>query len=263
MKFSSKLVNNPLKQKLKEGKLCVGTWNWSFRDPFMIRLIGACGFDYVQLDQEHTPLDMGVLSDMCMIARETGVSPSVRPNHVNNLSAIGRYMDIGACGVVVPHISNAEQCQKIVNAMSYFDGGTRGFCNFMVDSAFTMNDQEGMKRSDENKILVLQFEDPDAVEKADEILSVPGVDVAIIGRGDMANAMGLRGEMNHPLVNEQCDKVIAACQRHGVAPGLLVFTPEDAKHWIDRGIRCITFATEGPLLYNTYKNALNDIRSLF
>ncbi|MHC1761796.1 MAG: HpcH/HpaI aldolase/citrate lyase family protein [Negativicutes bacterium] len=261
MRFSLTQDNNPIKKKIKEGKLIVGTWVNTLRDPLIIRIIAAAGFDYVFIDMEHAALTEEKLMDMCLIARECGVAPIVRPVNPGNLQQNGRLLDIGASGMIIPHVNTAEETHTIVRSTKFFEGGTRGYCGRTLNNGFQRNTAEDLKKAESEAILVAQFESAEAVAQADEILKVHGIDIAIVGRGDLAHGMGLSGKNSDPRVGAEVDKVIAACKRNGIAPGLLVNDVTEATNWISKGIRCITFSNELNILLNNYENALKDIRA--
>lgn len=262
MIFSMKCNDNPLKTKLKSGKIVVGTWINTFRDPIAVRIAAAAGFDYVFIDQEHTSLSNSDLTDMCMVARECGVAPIVRTVEPNDLTRNGRLLDNGPVGLIVPHVKDAEHCRRIINSTRYFKGGTRGYCGRTLNSGYMKNNEAMLKHTEENTIIVAQFEDVEAISMAESILSVDGVDMTIVGRGDLSTSMGLAGKSNDKKVTEQVEKVISAALKTNVAPGLLVQNVDDAREWIQKGVRCITFSNESSILLSAYENALKQLREI-
>jgi 2-keto-3-deoxy-L-rhamnonate aldolase RhmA len=260
MVFSLSSADNPLKAKLKSGKVVIGTWINTFRDPMAVRLAAVAGFDYVFIDQEHTSLSNSDLTDMCMIARECGVAPIVRVVDPENLTRNGRLLDCGVVGLIIPHVQNVEQCTRVVNSTRYLDGGTRGYVGRCLNTNFQPNNEAMIRHSEANTVMVAQFEDTDAIANAEKILSVKGVDMAIIGRGDLATSMGLPGKTSDPRVTEQVEKVVAAAAKVGVASGLLVQNVDDAKAWIAKGVRCITYSNESSILLSGYQKAISALR---
>ena len=260
MKFSMKCDANPLIPKLKSGQVVVGTWINTLRDPLVARIVAGAGFDYVFIDMEHSGITESVLMDMCLIARECGVAPIVRPTNPDNLQQNGRLLDIGAVGMILPHVESAQQAKKIIASTRFFEGGTRGYCGRTLASGFERNDRTLLERTDSETVLVAQFEDPGTIAQADQILSLPGVLMSIVGRGDLAHTMGLSGDVKNPRVTEEVEKVVASCRRNEVAPGLLVNSVDEAREWITKGVRCITYANELALLQGAYREALREIK---
>jgi len=260
MQFSMRSAENPLVQKLRDGKVVIGTWINTLRDPLIARIVAWAGFDYVFIDMEHSAISESALLDMCLIARECGITPIVRPTNPYNYQQNGRLLDIGAAGMIIPHVDDGEQARKIVASTKFFDGGFRGYCGKTVNSGLERNTEEFLKRADANTVLVAQFEDAESISRADEILSIPGIGMAIVGRGDLAHTMGLSGKGSDPRVGEQVEKVITACGRNNVAPGLLVNSVDEAREWIARGVRCVTYSSELGILQDGYRNALTALR---
>jgi 2-dehydro-3-deoxyglucarate aldolase/4-hydroxy-2-oxoheptanedioate aldolase len=93
--------------------------------------------------------------------------------------------------------------------------------------------------------VILLLETAKAYENLDEILSVPGVDVAWMGHYDLTVSMGIPAQFDHPRFLAAMDALVATCQRYGVAPGFLPPTPESAAHWISKGFRVLSLGTDG------------------
>ena len=260
MIFSAHEEVNSFKSKLNAGELVVGTWINAVKDPVIARILASTGLDYILIDAEHSGQTMATITDTCSLARECGLYPMVRPIEPNDLKLNGRLIDAGAMGLVVPHIDSAKQAQAIVNSIKFFNGGTRGYCAKTAASCFRKMTEELMRRSDEETTIVVQFESVAAVEEADEILAIPGIDVAIIGRGDLAHDMGLSGKPTDDRVSVQVEKVYEAARRQGKAQGLLCNDLDGALKWLGKGITFLTYGSEVGWLQNAYSTGLKAIR---
>ena len=261
MKFSTFSVENPLKMKLKNGQLVIGTWINHLRDPIMAKMVATAGFDFVSLDMEHSSASMETIANQCLVARECGIAPLVRPYDPMNAHQNARIMYTGAVGLIVPNVTSKEMAQHVVSSIKYFNGGTRGYSNLSLSSGFTKTFEKDMRRSDEQTVIVIQIESVIAVEKIDEILSVSGVDVVIVGRGDLSHNMGLSGQPNNPLVNDMVNRVFEAAQRHNVTYGLVVKDSESGVSLVKKGARFINFSNEQAILINAYKKFVNELRA--
>jgi len=260
MVFSTVSPVSAFKRKLDAGELVVGTWLNLVRDPAIVRLLAGTGLDYLLVDTEHTGMSEANVTDICLLARECGLYPMVRPAQPENLKNIGRLLDAGAMGIVVPHIDSARQAREIAGAMRYF-GGTRGYVSRSVSSGFEKIDRTLMERADAEVTCVVQFESVGAIEQADEILQVPGIDVAIVGRGDLAHEMGYSGNPTDPRVAEMVERVYAAARRNGKVSGLLVNDTKEVERWLRQGIGFLTMGSEAGMLIGAYKQALADIHT--
>lgn len=260
MFFSQSIKDNPLKKKLESGELVIGTWINAFRDPLIAKLTATAGFDYIFIDQEHSGISNSDLVNICLIARECGVAPILRPVEINDFTRNGRALDNGAVGLIVPHVESREGLDRIIKSTRYFEG-TRGYVSRSINTAFSKNDISMLRNSEENTIIVVQFEDTNSIAHADSILLTKGIDIVVVGRGDLAISMGLPGQTSHPRVIAEVEKVILAANKAGVPSGLLVQTVEDAKFWIKKGIRCITYGSEVSLLLSAYEHAIKALKN--
>lgn len=261
MYFSEHEADSAFKAKLNSGELVVGTWINALKDPILARILAPCGLDYLLIDAEHSGATMATISETCLIARECGIYPMVRPADPNDLKMNGRLMDAGAMGLVIPHIDSAEQARTIVNSIKFFNGGTRGYCSKTLGSGFRKMTEEAMHQADREVTCVVQFESVSAIEQADEIMAIDGVDVAIIGRGDLAHDMGLSGRPTDDRVSAMVEKVYEAARRCGKTQGLLTDSLDGALKWLDRGIKFLTYGSEVAWLQSAYQKGIQEIRA--
>ncbi len=259
MVFSSHEPYSAFRRKLGH-ELVVGTWVNAVKDPVIAKILASTGLDYLLLDAEHSGATMASISETCLVARECGLYPMVRPIEPNDLKNNGRLIDAGAMGLVIPHIDSARQAQQIVNSVHFFNGGTRGYCAKSLSSGFQKMSEEAMHRADEEVTCVVQFESVAAIEQAEEILSIDGIDVAIVGRGDLAHDMGLSGKPTDDRVSVQVERVYEAARRCGKVQGLLVNDLDGALKWLGRGIGFLTYGSEVGWLQNAYTTGLKAIR---
>jgi 2-keto-3-deoxy-L-rhamnonate aldolase RhmA len=263
LRFSTHEARSGFKAKLKRHELTVGTWVNILQDPVLIKLIGYAGFDYVLLDAEHSGATPESLSVMSLLARECGVFPIVRPSDPDDLKTNGRLLDAGATGLLVSHVESASQARRIVNSMRYCNGGTRGYNTRSIFSGFERMTEELMLKADEEVVCVVSFESPEVIERADEILAVDGIDIAIVGRGDLSHNLGVGGKTDDERVLMMTQKVFAAASRQKKTAGLLVNSTEEAEFWIKSGAGFLSLSSEVGLLLSAYQNAIQSARKAF
>jgi 2-dehydro-3-deoxyglucarate aldolase/4-hydroxy-2-oxoheptanedioate aldolase len=145
---------------------------------------------------------------------------------------------------MVPRVETPEQAGEIVRALKYAPMGRRGVVTGIAHDLYRPAGPEFFEQSNEDIPIIIQLETVRAFENLDAILSVPGVDVAWIGHYDLSVSMGIPAQFDHPRLMQAMDDLLAACQRHGVAPGFLAPTPESAAHWIGSGFRMIALGTD-------------------
>jgi 2-keto-3-deoxy-L-rhamnonate aldolase RhmA len=231
---------NRTKSRLREGGLALGMGLRQARTVDIATIAGTCGFDWLFIDMEHNSMSIDVACQIAMAAIATGVTPLVRvPGHQHYHCA--RALDNGALGVVVPHVDNAEQARAIVDICRYPPLGHRSIAGNMPGLGFAgVPVGEATHRMNDENLVVVMLETPQAIENAEEIAAVEGIDVLLVGTNDLCAEMGIHGDFANPRVPEAYRKVIAACAKHGKYPGMGgVYDPKLMTEYIGLGMRFI------------------------
>jgi 2-keto-3-deoxy-L-rhamnonate aldolase RhmA len=161
-----------------------------------------------------------------------------------NFAPLSRVLDIGARGVMVPRVETRQQAEDIVSQLKYAPQGKRGVALGVAHDLYRAGTADFFAEANEEIAVILLLETAKAYENLDEIVSVPGVDVAWMGHYDLTVSMGIPAQFDHPRFLTAMDELIAACQRYGVAPGFLPPTPESAVHWVNKGFRVISLGSD-------------------
>jgi len=228
-----------LKARLDARDVVLGTFIQDVRSPFVIQLAAAAGLDFVILDTEHGALNIETVADLIKMARALDVIPIVRV-----LAPRYEYLcpplDAGARGLLLPRISDAEAVRRAVRCTKYPPEGIRGMVTLKGQTDYVAPDFPAHLRSQNRSgFLIPQIELVSALENLEDILPVEGVDVVLVGPCDLSVALGRPGEFTHPDQVRQTERVIEACHRHGVAPGIAVGDPTSAREWIEKGMRFV------------------------
>jgi len=256
------LKENFMKKKLKNGEVVIGTWILGIRTPYITKIIANAGFDYVQIDMEHSGMSMETVADLCFTASLSGLVPVVRPSGKAQY-LVSRPLDCGALGLLIPHVDKPEEAEAIVRWAKYPPLGERGAMVQGVPAGFEKRDsKEFINTANEETFISVQIESKKAIQNIDQILSVKGVDAAVIGRGDMSLDLGFPGQEMHPKIIEYYEILIDACQRHDKIPCMMVPDMETAAYWIKKGVRHVTFGTEFTILMQTYQESASKLRSV-
>lgn len=257
----SRLKENKVKRALKHGQACFGTMVTHIRSPQVPEILAAAGFDYFVIDTEHGDFNIQNLADIMTVARSADIIPLVRvPDTLYHLMA--RTLDCGAMGLVCPRVETREQVEAIIRSTKYEPHGQRGASISGIHTGYRkVEHSEYMRWANEETMIVVQIETKRAVDHVEELVSVDGVDATWIGPFDLAQTMGLVGQWTHPQLFECYEKVIAACKRHGVAPGIHMRDLSQLKHWVDKGIRLATYSNDYGLLIEAAQKALSELRN--
>jgi 4-hydroxy-2-oxoheptanedioate aldolase len=200
--------------KLRAGRtaVCVKA---NLADPRVVELMAMVGFDCIWLCKEHVPTDWDTLENQVRAARLHDADTLVRV-------ARGSYSDYvlpleaDATGIMVPHVMNADEARAVVRMTRFMPVGRRPIDGGNVDGRFCLTPaREYIEHANREKFVMVQIEDPEALEQADAICAVPGIDVVFFGPGDFSHAIGRIGETGHPEVVRARRAVAEACARHG------------------------------------------------
>lgn len=213
--------------------------------PQVVELLGLAGLDFAIVDAEHAPFDRGSLDFMMLAGRAAGLKLFVRiPD--DRPTTILQTLDLGAFGLVVPHVDSAAQAQAVV-CRARFENGERGFSNSARFGHYGQTTiDEAIALGDASEI-ICQIESLEAVEEAGVIASTPGVAGLLVGRADLALSMGLRSvEAEAVLIATR--KALSAARQHGKAAGVVIGDVEDLPRWLDAGATFFVIGTDQGLL---------------
>lgn len=253
---------NHTKERLQQGQIVFGCVLQQFRSAEAARLLAAAGFDYVFVDTEHTGFDWETVQDVVSAANHAGITPLVR---VTDLlyALVARALDVGAQGVIFPRVEDPTLLRQAIGWTKFPPTGTRGFGL----SAALLDYQphsfpEIIGHANAQTLVVVQFESAVALARADELLAVPGVDVAMIGPADLSIALGVPGEFEHPAMIAAISDFIRACASHSVVPGIQCRSAALAEPWLQRGMRLIGCGSEQTFLLERARQAVTEMRAM-
>ncbi len=252
-------MRNRLKEMLKAGKTALGVWI-STGCPEVVWALMDSGVDWLLFDTEHGPCSIETVDKLIQYMRGSKATPIIRVVW-NDLNAIKRALDTGAYGVVIPWVSSREEAVQAVRYCRYPPDGIRGAAPGRPARRWGITSNEYLRCANDEILIIIQIEREEAVNNIEDILSVDGVDVALIGPTDLSMSMGLVGRPFHPKVVEAMDRVIDACKEAGVTPGIAyALNPEHANQLISKGFRFISIGSDVGFLLNACLNTLRAIR---
>jgi 2-dehydro-3-deoxyglucarate aldolase/4-hydroxy-2-oxoheptanedioate aldolase len=253
---------NLTRERLLRGETVFGCALQCYRSPEIARTFAAAGFDYVFIDMEHGAYDIETVQDMIKSALESGITPIVRVAELL-YSLAARLLDAGAQGIILPRVEDPKLLAGALSWLRYPPVGKRGYgINATMIGYESRGFGEIIEHLNRNTVAVVQFESVAAIERADELLSVEGLDIVMVGPADLSISLGVAGQFDHPRLVEAIDHLIAKCRQHGVVPGIQTRSVAMAKFWAARGMRFVGASAEHALLLEKARESVADLRSV-
>jgi 2-keto-3-deoxy-L-rhamnonate aldolase RhmA len=229
-----------LVQALARGKVAFGV-TLTIADPFVAEVMAAQAFDFLMIDTEHSPMSAYQLQTQLIALRTSRAAILVRvPEHDEN--ALMQALDLGAEGVVVPHVETGAECAAAVRAALYPPRGARGVG---PRRAARLTDRETyFRRANDETFIGVMIESGPAVDNIDDILAVPGLGGVIIGTEDLAASLGHLNDVRHHDVGKAIEQISQRCAAAGVPFGRYAPSADAADRLISSGARLITVGSD-------------------
>ncbi|MCA9026958.1 MAG: hypothetical protein KDA86_17255 [Planctomycetaceae bacterium] len=256
------MKTNFVKEVLKSGGHVIGSEVSRLPSSEVPNIYAAAGLDFVFIDMEHTPFNLETVAALIRAARQEQIVPIVRVPQAE-YAFVCRVLDAGAQGIIVPRVNTPQTVRELVSWMRYPPHGIRGFaCTAAQTDGQAVGLETFMKAANEETLLVIQIERVEAMSHLDEMLSIEGVDVACLGYMDLTIDMGYPGQIDHPDVVAAVDRIIETANANGVAPGIISPEMNVLEHWVSRGMRFISYATDAILLQTAAISSEQQLRSI-
>jgi len=233
------------KQKLASDELVRVFAVGRFPSPVMIDMFAlAGGFDGFWIDQEHAGLTYEQILVLATAARANAMDSFVRMAPTD-YAKVTQNLEAGSGGVMAARIDSAEQAEQFVQWAKFAPRGSRGLNTSGRDADYTFKSAaQFAEDANRDHLVAIQIETTGALEDADEIAAIDGVDLLFVGPADLSQALGVIGQINHEKVWDGYQRVADACRNHGKHWGTVSPTPEFASRAIEMGCRMITLGSD-------------------
>lgn len=250
-----------MKQKLISRELVIGTMVSEMRIPAIARMLDAGGMDFMILDAEHGPFSYESLADIAAVAAGSRISCLSRIPEISR-ETIMKPLDVGMDGIIIPQIEEREQVRQVIEYAKYPPMGHRGVALRRGHSGYVAYPaKEYLEKANNHTIIAVQIESQAAVDHVEEIISVPGIDIAFVGPFDLSVSMGIPGELEHADLHAAIHRVIEACKRCHVVAGLMQFNINSARKWINEGIRFMVYSSDVNMITDQAAEHVRALRS--
>lgn len=247
-------MTTPFRSRIHAGETLFGAWA-SLGSPGSAELLGRAGADWVVVDLEHGYTTESELLAHLNAIEASGSTALVRPQSAERLR-IGRALDMGAAGIVMPRLDTAEQVREAVAFLRYPPTGQRGVALLTRGGRLGTVNHAGVAALNDDIVGIVQIESPSALEAADAFAATDGVDVLFVGPADLSHSLGIPGQFANPTYQEALRRVVAACRAHGKAPGILLYDPAAFKPHLDLGFTFIGIGADISFVNDGIKAAL-------
>ena len=247
---------NSAKDKLKAGEAAIGTTAGASSD---VRFLANAGFDFVLFDTQHSTDTIKGLVRAVSATRGTPATPIVRVGDLRP-DQICYALDVGAKGIVVPMVNTAAQATDMVKWCKYPFEGERSSAGMRGEWGEFKSYREYMDAVNEQLLIIPMIETREALDGVEDILSVAGIDVLLVGPSDLSINLDVPLDYTNPTYHAALDRIGSACQKAGVAAGMFFVPPGiEPRQLMDKGFRFFTlpwagWATEG------IRNGLSSVR---
>ena len=240
------ILRNNVKEKLARGEVVASMTVRLTRSVEIARIAKTAGFDSLYVDLEHSSMSIDTCGQICVAAMEAGIAPFVRVP-ANTPDYIARVLENGALGIIAPHVRSAAEAKAVVQAAKFAPLGERSNATGLPHLHYrSFPAAEAYAALNDATMVIVQFESAAALDHADEIIGVDGIDLVLIGLNDMLADWGLPGQYDHPRVREAYRKTIDACRRHNKHCGVggLSSRPDLMAEYVKMGARYVSTGTD-------------------
>lgn len=229
------MVSSVMLQRMRAGRPALMFLATPTAHDWFVHMAGMHGYHGLWIDGQHQNYSDEQIAQLCLASRASGMDAVVRVRK-RDAGSYSKALEWGAQGVIVPHVNTAEEAAAIVRELKFPPDGNRGLDGVEPPAQFGyLPLAEYVRQANTETFIVVQIEEPEAVDNVAAIAATPGVDVLMIGPGDLSLRYGCPGEWQAPSVQAAVAKVAAAARAHGKYWGLPVGSMAAARSYLEMG----------------------------
>jgi 2-dehydro-3-deoxyglucarate aldolase/4-hydroxy-2-oxoheptanedioate aldolase len=227
--------------------------------PFSAEICAKAGYDWLVVDLEHGAGTEAGLVGLLQSVEVGGSTAVVRPQSGERLR-IGRALDLGAAGIVIPRLESAAEAREAVSFLRYPPAGVRGVALRTRGAGMGSVAHGEVHQINERILGIVQIESVGALREADQIAAIDGVDVLFVGPADLTHSLGVPGRFDDETYLNALKAVVDACAAHGKAAGILVYDLGVVPGLLELGYRFVGIGADGALIAGGARAALVAVR---
>lgn len=262
--LANDILRNNVREKLNRGEVVTSMTVRMSRGIEIARIAKTAGFDSIYVDMEHSSLSLDVAGQICMAAMNIGIAGFARVP-ANKPEWISRVLDAGALGIIAPHVSSSAEALEVVKYAKFAPLGARSVVNNLPHLEYrNFSAAESCPVLNHATIVMVQFESVGSVEAADDILSVDGVDMVMIGANDLTADMGIAGDYENPRLHEAFQHTMNVCKKYGKHMGIggLAGRPDLVAKFVKMGAHYVSCGTDTGFLLAAGEAKVKEVQAL-
>jgi len=249
------------RKQLMEEKKLIGTFIKTHNYQ-IVEIVSSNDLSFIVLDAEHAPFDKNELDTSILAAKSSGTPVIVRIPSLSEENILS-VLDMGASGVLIPHVNTAKDAKYALSASRYksleLQSGHRGFSNSSRSGGYgSLSMPEMIEQSNNSTAVICQIEEKEAIENINEIAQVEGVDCLFIGRADLAVSLGCN-DIEDKQVSRAIDLVIEAAKKANIPLGIYLSNKNAIEKWQKRGFSLFVIGSDQSHLKAAISQIRNDI----
>lgn len=253
-------TDRSFRERVLGGEILYGAWA-GLGSPLAAELLGRAGFDWVLIDLEHGAGTEGELLAHLTAVEVSGATALVRPQSAERLR-IGRALDLGATGLILPRIGSADEARDAVAFLHYPPRGVRGVALLTRGARLGSVPHAGVAALNDEIVGIVQIETPGALRDAGRIAALDGVDVLFVGPADLSHSLGIPGQFGDERYQDALRTVIDACRLNGKAAGVLLYDPSSFGPHLELGFTFVGLGADASFVANGARGALSSARQV-
>ena len=262
--LENELIKNEFLQNLKNNQLVSSMTIRLVKGIEICQIAKTAGFDSIYIDLEHCSFSLETTSQLCISALQIGLMPFVRVP-ANSPEWISRVLDVGAMGIIAPHIRTAEEAAEVVKYSKFPPYGERSSSGAMSHLSYkSLPASKVYPLMNANTVVIVQFESQLALDNAESIIATEGVDIVLIGTNDLTADMGIAGQYDHPKVDQAYQLTIDLCKKYGKWCGVggLSSRPDLVDKYVKLGARYVSAGTDLAFLLSITAEKAKQIKQI-
>ena len=218
----------------------------------VVELAAIAGFDFVLIDAEHGFFSIESVASMIVACDAAGIAALVRPPSALS-DQVGRYLDAGAAGTLLPRVEGAAMARTAVEALKFAPDGKRGLGGVRANRYGTMPLADFVRRANEETLVAVQIEREGALAELSRIADQPAIDVLVVGPNDLSQALGAPGDVSSERYRSELARVSNEARRAGKTSGIMVGSREQLPPLRELGYRFFTTSDRALVLESARK----------